>query len=200
MDAHGRFAGFTLLELLLVMVIIGILASTVVIGFTDAGQRRHVQTEAERLAQTIELARNQALRGNEIWGLVVTDNTYGFKRYGKNATWIGVGKRPFSGWTAEHDVAFKVVTLFDGHGGAEDQRQRRPPVKDEDGNEDEEAPGPIIIIHPGGEITPFGIVVSDGNTPAWVARSDGITRVRAVAGNAIETMDRRLAALLASMR
>ena len=38
----GRHAGFTLLELLLVMTIIGILAATVTLAVSDAGARQRV--------------------------------------------------------------------------------------------------------------------------------------------------------------
>jgi hypothetical protein len=38
---------------------------------------------------------------------------------------------------------------------------------------------PDIAILPGGEITPFEVVVSSGDLPPWAARSDGIARVRA---------------------
>ena len=77
----ARHAGFTLLELLLVMTIIGILAGTVTLAMSDMGQRQRVQTEAERVALAIELARTEALTRNEIWGLAVSPTGYAFQTY-----------------------------------------------------------------------------------------------------------------------
>ena len=45
--------------------------------------------------------------------------------------------------------------------------------------QEEEDPPPAFAIYPGGEMTPLRIVVTHPDAPSWVARSDGIERVRA---------------------
>ena len=175
--------GFTLLELLLVMSIIGILAGTVTLAMSDGGARQRVQTEAERVALAIELARMQALTRNEIWGLSVSATEYAFQTYDPaDGTWRVLDEPPFVPRQAEDGLLFAVRA---GAG------QRA----DADGNDDGAAPSarkdddaafPSIAILPGGEITPFEVVVSSGDLPSWSARSDGIGRVLATPQGASE--------------
>ena len=176
-----RRSGFTLLELLLVMTIIGILAATVTLAVSDSGQRHRLQTEAERVALAIELARTEALTRNEIWGLSVAPTTYAFQVYDlTEAKWREVEEQPFQRRTAEEGVVFRAQTNFArfAEGATRVDEESAPAEQLPQGNSDEDPP-PTIAIFPGGEVTPFQLVVSSGDLPAWSARSDGIAPVRA---------------------
>ena len=176
-----RRSGFTLLELLLVMTIIGILAATVTLAVSDSGQRQRLQTEAERVALAIELARTQALTRNEIWGLSVAPTTYAFQVYDLNAgEWREVEEQPFQRRTAEAGVVFRAQTNFArlAQAGNRVDEESTPTERLLQGNSDGDPP-PTIAIFPGGEVTPFQLVVSSGDLPAWSARSDGIAPIRA---------------------
>lgn len=175
-------AGFTLLELLLVMTIIGILAGTVTLGMSDGGARQRVQTEAERVALAIELARTEALTRNEIWGLSVSPTEYAFHTYDPaDGTWRILDEPPFVPRRAEDGLLFAVSI---GLGQRGERGEREEPDGNDDGavpsaRPDDDAGFPNIAILPGGEITPFEVVVSSGDLPSWSARSDGIGRVLA---------------------
>lgn len=181
----GRHAGFTLLELLLVMTIIGILAGTVTLAMSDAGARQRVQTEAERVALAIELARTEALTRNEIWGLSVSPAGYAFHTYDPDAgTWQVLDETPFGPRRAEDGLRFAVrAELGQPRQADEDGEGTRSFLASED---DDAAEFPSIAILPGGEITPFEVVVTSGDLPPWIARSDGIARVLAAAQGASE--------------
>lgn len=212
MSARSRAVapgGFSLLELLLVLAIVGILAGAVVAGFTDIGQHRRVQTEAERLAMAIEQARTEAAQRNEIWGVALRGNGYAFKRHQRaTGRWQDVELRPFGAWQAEQGVAFELGRAFRGRnrtadalasanplasgGEGEDRRERRRRRGDADSdNEDDRADWPAIAILPGGEITPHRIVVSNADAPAWAVQSDGIERVRALPRDEADERDLR---------
>ena len=176
-----RRSGFTLLELLLVMTIIGILAATVTLAVSDTGQRQRLQFEAERVALAIELARTEALTRNEIWGLSVAPTTYAFQVYDLNAgAWREVEEQPFQRRTAEAGVVFRAQTNFARLAQAGNRVDEEPTLAERlsQGNSDDDPP-PTIAIFPGGEVTPFQLVVSSGDLPAWSARSDGIAPIRA---------------------
>lgn len=174
----GRHAGFTLLELLLVMTIIGILAATVTLAVSDAGARQRVQTEAERVALAVELARTEALTRNEIWGLSVGPTGYAFQTYDPDAgTWQDLDEPPFGPRRAEDGLRFAVRAELGQPRQADEDGDGAPPfLASED---DDAAEFPSIAILPGGEITPFEVVVASGDLPSWTAGSDGIARVLA---------------------
>ena len=176
-----RRSGFTLLELLLVMTIIGILAATVTLAVSDTGQRQRLQSEAERVALAIELARTEALTRNEIWGLSVAPTTYAFQVYDLSAgAWREVEEQPFQRRTAEDGVVFRAQTNFTRLAQAGNRVDEESTLAEQllQGNSDDDPP-PTIAIFPGGEVTPFQLVVSMGDLPAWSARSDGIAPIRA---------------------
>ena len=199
----SRGGGFTLLEILLVITIVGILASVVVLGATDVGRHRSIQAEAERLALAVELARTEALHRNEIWGLAVAPNTYQFLQYDDTTTsWSNVERRPFTATPVPEDIQLSVSTAFVDLAANGDEARRVGRGSDigpgdrfaESGQRpDGESPAPAIAIYPGGEVTPFEIVVSAGDSaPAWIARSDGIQRTEAMLETVfLDSSDRR---------
>lgn len=185
-DSTGN--GFTLLELLLVMLIIGILAGTVVANFGGAGERAQVRSEAERLALAVEMARGTALQRNEMWGLAVDEHGYVFQRYQPDGeSWLEVDRRPFSFHALADGVAMKVRTTF---APSRSEALRRLTER-ADSNDEEKPEPPDIAIHPGGEVTPFDVAVSSDDAPTWVAYTDGIQRVRAVPESSWDESRRR---------
>ena len=188
--ANGRAStprrGFTLLEMLLVLAIVAILAAVVALSFTDAGLQRHLRTEAERLARLVELARDEALRHNEIWGLTVDEGRFGFQRYDHaTGAWSGVERRPFRAVPSEDAVMFRIATTF---GDEKRLAEQFAALEDDAGDSGEEdADPPNVAVFPDGELTPFEVTVFLDGTErheeedhAWLVFTDGIARVRAL--------------------
>lgn len=77
---HHR--GFTLIELMVVVTIIGIMAGLIVMNVVTSDPQKDLYREAQRLAAVIEMAQEEALFGRQDIGIVVTENGYSFARYG----------------------------------------------------------------------------------------------------------------------
>jgi len=158
--------GFTLVEMLVVVVIVAVLASTVVLGFVGADREQNLRTEAERLSVLIELARGESLQRNEEWGVRVARDGYGFKVYSPaRARWEDVEDRPFQPRTldlATLSVKIEAIELPDAGEGKD---------------------VPAIVILSSGEQTPFEIeLIPTWQTQSWIVTSDGLSRTEARRG------------------
>lgn len=72
------FRGFTLLEVLMVVLLVGIISSVVVMSVNTTGPERELPEEANRLAALLEQAGNEAVMQNQEFGLRVTGQGYVF--------------------------------------------------------------------------------------------------------------------------
>lgn len=88
--ALGR--GFTLIEILVVMVIIGVLGSVAVTRVNFGGGRDQQRDHARRLHVMLQLAVDEALLNNATLGLLVTTDSYRFlqrqKADGDDWSWV----------------------------------------------------------------------------------------------------------------
>lgn len=160
---NHRNHGFTLIEMLVVVVIIGILASTVVLGFVGSDREQNLRTEAERLAALIEMARSEAVQRNEEWGVAITANGYQFLVFNPlKHSWVEQKDGPFHPRkTADMTLSVKVDQLT---------------MPGEQANEG----APNIIMFSSGEQTPFEIEITpQWKSDPWRVNSDGLSRTSA---------------------
>jgi general secretion pathway protein H len=78
----ARVAGFTLLEILVVVVIIGIVTAGMLLTMNFSGKDTQLQTESERLLSLMNYARDQAELQTRNYGIVFSQHGYAFVVYG----------------------------------------------------------------------------------------------------------------------
>jgi general secretion pathway protein H len=90
---HSR--GFTLVELLVVLVILGSLIGLTVLSMGVAGPGRELQNEAERLAGLIGVLAEEAVLDNREYGLWLSRDSYQVLRHDNTSQgWQAVPGRP----------------------------------------------------------------------------------------------------------
>ncbi len=134
---HNFQKGFTLIEILISMVIIGIVLSFIVVSYGDFGEARRLSMSQQHFADLIKLARTNAIISAKTYGVNISKSDYSFyqfKQSEKQKTWI-----LFS------DQLFKK-TNFNPH---KKMIYSHPLTKQT----------PEIIISPDGKITPFILTI-----------------------------------------
>lgn len=80
--------GFTLIEILIVLVIIGVAAGAVTLGLGSITRAPSVETEARRLATRLQVAADDAMLGDRLIAFTAEKNGYGFATYGADGKLI----------------------------------------------------------------------------------------------------------------
>lgn len=135
--------GFTLIEIMIVLVIIGITFGFALIAFGDFGASRRILFAAEQLVNTLELAKQQAILQTSTLGLRIDDTSYQILQLKKNTQWM-----PLS------DKGVFKVTYF--------PKNTRILLKKDTNTDQKTQKAPEIIISSSGGLTPF--TLSFGST------------------------------------
>lgn len=83
----ARVRGFTLLEVLVTLLLVGILTGLAVLAIGDGGAAARLQAEARRLAALIDLHRTEALLRGEQRGVAFAADAYRFLTLGTGGQW-----------------------------------------------------------------------------------------------------------------
>lgn len=150
--------GFTLIEILIVIVIIGITVGFALIAYGDFGESRRLLFSAEQLVNTLRLAQQQALLESSTLGLNISTNT-------NNSSYQILKFQNSSAWGPISNKGIFKVNYFPKHTMITLKTQYKP------------APGaPAIIINASGDMTPFTLTFkTDKDTPVTIltGRHDG---------------------------
>jgi general secretion pathway protein H len=112
-----RRAGFTLVELMVVIAILGVAAGAVVLSLPDP--RPSLGVEAERFAARLMLAREEAVMTNRPVALRADAAGYGFEAF-DGAVWSPLtGVLATKAWSEGVAVAAPRRAVFDPTGGAD---------------------------------------------------------------------------------
>ena len=89
--AGADSAGFTLIEIMVVVVIIGVVAALMVLSFTLTGRDRELEKESDRLFALFTYTREQAELQTREYGVLFQDDGYEFLTYDvRRALWRSV--------------------------------------------------------------------------------------------------------------
>jgi general secretion pathway protein H len=140
-----KHRGFSLLELLVVIVIISILFTFTTLAIRGTSPEELIQTEAQRLDRLLQLALEEAILKGQEYGLEFSPNSYRFLIY-YEYTW-----QPLEG-----DKLLRERELPENMEFELEIEQIDVLIEEakEPDDEDEETPDPQVFLLSSGEITP----------------------------------------------
>ncbi|MCL1144204.1 type II secretion system minor pseudopilin GspH [Shewanella gaetbuli] len=170
MNKHCQ-AGFTLLEVLLVALLMGLAASAVTISMSSAGPEQTLNKQAKRFIAAAELVLDETVLSGQFIGIVVEDTQYQFVAY-EDGKWVTIEDDKH---LAVHELepGIKLDLLLDGMPlDQEDEDQDswfdEPFIDEKTEEEKRKNPEPQILLFPSGEVTPFELTfmtVNENRTP-----------------------------------
>lgn len=159
---RSRSRGFTLIEILVVIIILGLLASVAVFSLGGSTQRRELDQHARDLLLVLQVAGERAILDNAEIGVGIADNRVSFMRYTPaEQAWSLLNERPFRERTWASDFAIELET--------EDDPPRMPTSEDA-------VERPDLVFFSSGETTPFRVTMSLETDPdrAYHIETDGL--------------------------
>lgn len=154
----GRSRGFTLIEILVTIVIIGIVMSIGMLSLSLVGDDREIRKEAQRLVSLLQLAQDDALMQGREFGVEFMEGAYRFVEYD-----------PASNQWAEPflDDSLRTWQLPDNYEielFMEDKQVRLEaepmPMGDDDGQQGtRKAYAPHVLIFSSGDSSPFELYI-----------------------------------------
>lgn len=152
-------SGFTLLEVLVVMVVIGLLAGLVSLAQSDSGGQQALR-EAERLRSLIGLLREDALLSHRDFGLRIDADGYSVQRLGLDGAW-----HPAPGYRPQHLPDTLRLHL---------ERDDASPAPAAGASRN----GPQLLVLSSDEVSPFTLQLEYRQVPMLSLSSDGLEEVR----------------------
>ncbi len=156
-----RSTGFTLIEILVVLVVVSMLVALATFTLGGNSKRRDLDNEAEQVFLLMKTVSEQAVLNNTEFGLVMEEGQYQFLVYDQqNGTWKPSQERMFRQRALPE---WLIVTKY-----IENDAPRL--ARASDGESDDDQPVPDVVLFSSGETTPFELELTLGSS--GVARDD----------------------------
>lgn len=125
--------GFTLIEIMIVIVIIGITIGSALIAFGDFGESKKILFAAEQLVNTLRLSQQQAILETSTLGLRIDNTGYQILQLQNNSQWAPISDKGVFKMTYFPKNTYVILST-----------DNQPPKG-----------APTVIINAAGDMTPF---------------------------------------------
>jgi general secretion pathway protein H len=163
--------GFTLIEILVVMVLLGLLSGVAIFTLGSGKLQRELEVEAQRLHTLLRMASEEAILSNSEIGFLIDDDHYEFLQYDdEKQTW------------ASSSVSVLKARDLPEWLAPEFQREGRAKILGKDSSGAEESKKPDMMLLSSGEVTPFSIIlrVQNNEEGGFIISSDGLEEIKLI--------------------
>lgn len=151
--------GFTLLELLMVVLLVGIISGIAMLSFNPGGMERKIREEADRLAVVMEQAANEAVMQNREYGLQLLGDHYTFLCLNEEKQqWDDCEGKFFQSHTLTPGIQIRILR----------ERQQNLMLSEELSDKDDallQRKQPDIYFLSNGEASPVSLELDAGDNP-----------------------------------
>ena len=148
-------SGFTLLELLVVIVIVGILISFTALTIRGVDPDDLIKEEAQRFNQLMQLALEEAILKGLEYGIAFTPNSYTFLVQQEDKTWLPLDDKLLRKRELEHDLEIELTVDDNGVVLSEPVAIPTDDINQEDtDNTEDDKVEPQVFLLSSNEITP----------------------------------------------
>ena len=163
----NQASGFTLVEILVVLIIVSVMSGIVVTSLPSSFQNSDFDEESLRLKTVIELIREESLTRASEYGLNTDKDNYSFFVYNEiEQNWTQLNTKPY----AEHKLGYGILLKT----SIEDNELI---LTDEEDEESSVPNAPRILLLSSGEMTPFEITIALGRDKTRTLVSDGYSEL-----------------------
>ena len=155
----GRQVGFTLIEMMVVLIIIGIIVSVMVISVKTDDIQEHMELELNRMYTLLNLAREEAILQGQVMALAIGEDRYRFEiRDQEKNKWTPIqDDRVFRERMTVPGTVFALVIDDQEKKTKKDFKLKLSSEPDDETPEDDEFQR--VLIEPSGEINPFELIL-----------------------------------------
>ncbi|WP_432455687.1 MULTISPECIES: type II secretion system minor pseudopilin GspH [unclassified Agarivorans] len=179
-NPQTRQQGFTLLEVILVLLLMSIGIYTVVMSVSGSSEQKILEQKAKHLAALVQYAQEQALLTGYDYGIYADVEHYQFVRMEKQR-WVALDDKIFKKEKFEEPYALALSLedeqqLNQGYGSGKLGFTDNPLFEENFITEDvEQKIVPQILLLSSGEVTPFSLQFIFGESPStWQVKSDDL--------------------------
>ncbi|HEX5278264.1 MAG TPA: type II secretion system minor pseudopilin GspH [Fluviicoccus sp.] len=166
--------GFTLIEVLLVVLLIGVVSGLVLMAASPSDPARLVVGEADRLEEAISLAQDTAVSDNIQFGLIATDEGYDFLEYDDaSRQWLPSRNEAFSSYKLPEEISLTITPAENRAGGP--QQNGQVPLRD---NGKKDALKPQVLLLSSGESTAARLSIGADKVPPEILSLDDIGNLK----------------------
>lgn len=159
-----RQKGFTLMEVLLVVLLMGLAAAAVTLSMGGAGKDRALEKTAQQFKQAVELVLDETVMSGDFLGIVVEPDHYKFVLYDEGKWQPLKNDRLLGEREMEPDVEMTLVV--EGLPLVQDDEEENSgftddgPFIEKTDEEKKKFPEPQILLFPSGEMSAFELTFS----------------------------------------